>query len=121
MTQTIPADADITISLFFAISGPFLGLADVVCTTASVGITTADIVVRTKGLNDFGLQNVSAHETGHGLGLIHADNKKDLMHGRFERKEQGKKLVCPSNLDVNGLTSTTSPVQVADLVVPATC
>ena len=78
--------------------------------------------MRVKGLNDIGLQNVSAHEFGHALALIHADTNKDLMGPRFERKEEGKRIVCPSNLDVAGLNETSATeVSVADLVVGSSC
>ncbi len=106
-------DPDITIQLFFKIvPGSILGAAGVNCPNFRVGIQSASIILGVKGLNSLGLTNVAAHEIGHTLGLGHSDKKGDLMDPRFERKEEGKKIVCPSNLDVDGLTATTDPYSI---------
>ncbi len=106
---------DITIQLFFKIiPGSILGAAAVVCQDGSAGIQSASILLGVKGLNSLGLRNVSAHETGHALGLGHATKKGDLLDPRFERKEEGKRVVCPSNLDEDGLTATSEPVTILD-------
>ncbi|MFQ5961995.1 MAG: matrixin family metalloprotease [Candidatus Methylomirabilales bacterium] len=110
LLEEVAVDADITIELFFKIvPGSILGAAGVVCPTGADGIQTVSIALGVKGLNSVGVQNLTAHEAGHALGLGHADNGKDLMGARFERKEEGKRLVCPSNLDVEGLTAGTDP------------
>lgn len=36
------------------------------------------------------------------------------MGARFERREEGKRIVCPSNLDVGGLTSSADPHTIPD-------
>lgn len=122
LTATTSVEADVTIELWFAIAGPVLGFANVPCTDESTGIEGVDISMRTKGLSDTGLQNVSGHEFGHALGLLHADTNEDLMGPRFERKEEGKSITCPSNLDVKGLNEPSlTTVDVADLIVPPSC
>ena len=102
-------DADITVSLYYKVTpGYVLGYAIVDCASASDGISGATIVLGVKGLSNTGVKNLAAHEMGHGLGDGHANVKGDLMYASFDSKER-RTLYCPSDLDVGGLSATTSP------------
>jgi hypothetical protein len=63
-----------------------------------------------------GAQNLAAHEFGHtlGLGPRHATTEADLMNGGSDNfaKSWLKRVICPSNLDVGGLTAEVSPYSV---------
>ena len=43
------------------------------------------------------------------------------MGPRFERKEEGTNIVCPSNLEVGALTSAVNPYVLAGPVVELAC
>jgi hypothetical protein len=64
------------------------------------------------GLGGAGLRNLTAHETGHALGLGHADRTGDLMDPTYQKYLDGALLICPSNLDVGGLSSRTDPYRI---------
>lgn len=114
LQQSDPLDIpDITIQVFFKIiPGSVLGAAGINCQTATSGIQSASILLGVKGLNLIGVTNVAAHEIAHTLGLGHADFRGDLLDPRFERREEARFIVCPSNLDVGGLTATTNPYSI---------
>lgn len=63
-----------------------------------------------------GAQNLAAHEFGHtlGLGPRHATTEADLMNGGNDNyaKSWLLRVICPSNLDVGGLTAEVSPYSV---------
>ena len=105
-------DADITIELFFKITPGFiLGAATVNCADEN-GITSVSISLGIKGLKSNGIQNLAAHEVGHGIGLGHTINvNNDLMSPSLEAKER-KNQICPSNLDVDALDEGTSTYSV---------
>jgi len=73
---------------------------------------SVDISLGVKGLSSNGVQNLAAHEVGHGLGLLHADLNKDLMGPSLDAKER-KNATCPSNLDIGGIAATVNPYTVA--------
>ena len=55
-------------------------------------------------------------------GGVTKDTNKDLMGPRFECKEEGKRLACPSKLDADALNEESdTTVEVADLQVPSAC
>jgi hypothetical protein len=119
-TNTI-SKADITINTVLRISPRFvLGATDVNCASDVKGITHATMFVRTKGLSLTIIQNIAAHETGHALGLGHSKLSQDLMFPSFDRQEV-LNLVCPSNLDVGGLTASSSPFAVKDSTRVVSC
>lgn len=112
-------DPDILISVYLKIvPGYILGFAAVNCSSGDDGIQTVDISLGVRGLSLTGVVNLTAHEVGHGLGLGHtdsvADGKGDLMGPGFEQKEEGKQVVCPSNLDTGGLTATVDPYSISE-------
>jgi hypothetical protein len=111
--------ADIAIGVYNkVVPGYILGFTAVTCASGSTGIESAEIALGVNGLSLTGVENLTAHEVGHGLGLGHtdslADSMGDLMGARFEQREEGKQKVCPSNLDTGGLTSSGDPY-----VIPA--
>jgi hypothetical protein len=111
--------ADIVISVYNkVVPGYILGFAAVTCTSGSTGIESVEIALGVKGLSVTGVENLTAHEVGHGLGLGHTDSLAesmgDLMGAGFEQREEGKQKFCPSNLDTGGLTSSADPY-----VIPA--
>lgn len=110
LQETTEGNADITIEVFLKLTPGFiLGAASVNCVNEVEGIQGVGIDLGVKGLKLTGVRNLTAHEVGHGLGLDHADKEGDLMDPRFEKNEEGKRLVCPSNLDVGGLPAGTDP------------
>jgi hypothetical protein len=118
---TTKSKADITINTVLRISPRFvLGATDVNCSSDVKGITHVTMFVRTKGLSLTIIQNIAAHETGHALGLDHSKSSQDLMSPSFDRQET-RNLVCPSNLDVGGLTASSSPFAVRDLSTVVSC
>jgi len=73
--------------------------------------------------NSVGVHNLAAHEMGHALGLgpMHATSKGDIMHTveSLTAKELNRHyrefldhVICPSNLDVGGLTAEVDPFSV---------
>jgi len=109
--QETTGTADITIKVFFKIvPGFILGFAAVNCPDengeaaggSEAGIQSVDISLGVKGLKNTGVQNLAAHELGHALGDLHADQDGDLMFASFD-KEERKSIFCPSNLDVGAL------------------
>jgi hypothetical protein len=111
--------ADIVIGVYNkVVPGYILGFTVLTCSSGSTGIQSVEIALGVKGLSLTGVENLTAHEVGHGLGLGHtdslADSMGDLMGARFKQKEEGKQKVCPSNLDTDGLNSSSDPY-----VIPA--
>jgi len=108
LVEVTSGAADITIELFFKIvPGFILGAADVDCADEN-GITSVSISLGIKGLKSNGIQNLAAHEVGHGIGLGHTINvNNDLMSPSLDAKER-KNQICPSNLDVDALDAETS-------------
>lgn len=115
LVKTSNGEADITISVYKKITpGYILGFAVVTCDNDTDGIESVEISLGVKGLSSNGVQNLAAHEVGHGLGLGHADLNKDLMGPSLDAKER-KKPICPSNLDIGGILETTdNPYEVTD-------
>jgi Matrixin len=112
LQESTSGTADITIRLFFKIvPGYILGVATVNCPENS-DIQSVEILLGVRGLNLIGVANLAAHEVGHGLGLGHASRTGDLMDPQFERRTEAKRTVCPSNLDVGGLSATTDPYSI---------
>lgn len=123
LTEVTAGAADITIEVAGSITGDILGRANVACATGKDGIQSASIILAVNGLKLVGLTNLSAHEAGHALGLRHSDKEGDLMDPNFNRKLEGKSLVCPSNLDVGGLSAESDPYRISasSWATPTTC
>jgi len=108
-------EPQITVNVFKKITpGYILGFAEVCSGTDSNIGDHVSISVGIKGLSADGVRNLVAHEVGHGLGLGHTlDNNSDLMAPSLDAKER-KNLICPSNLNVEALSATSSPYMVSE-------
>jgi len=106
--------ADVTIKVFNKITPGFiLGFADVNC-PGTAGIQNVSISLGVKGLKINGVENLSSHEFGHALGLVHTTNKNsDLMGPSLDAKER-RNSICPSNLDIEALTEEATTYSVDD-------
>jgi len=67
-------------------------------------IQSVDIILGVKGLSLIGIENLVAHEFGHALGLEHSNKKGDLMYPSFDMKEEKKRIIPPSTLNLYALT-----------------
>lgn len=114
--QEVDSGEDVLIELYFkVVPGYILGYAIPTCEEGEAGdIASAYIALGVKGMSGKGVQNLAAHEIGHTLGHGHADKKGDLMYGSFDQKEERKRVVCPSNLDVGALTAEGTEYSVAE-------
>jgi len=103
--------AQITVNVYKKITpGYILGFAEVCSNTGSNIGGSVSISLGIKGLSTDGVKNLAAHEVGHGLGLGHTINfNGDLMAPSLDAKER-KNLICPSNLNVGGLSVITPDV-----------
>jgi hypothetical protein len=111
LTETTAANADITIEVVPVIGLTRLGGANITCASGAAGITTAQVKIGVSTLTPVSIQNVTAHEIGHALGLDHAKiggARNDLMAANFSVLAGLLSPVCPSSLDVGALKAKTA-------------
>jgi hypothetical protein len=110
LTETNGA-ADISIEVVPVIGLTRLGGANVTCSTGAAGIQSVDVKIGVSTLTPVSIQNITAHETGHALGLGHAKVgglRSDLMAENFSVLTGLLKPACPSSLDVAALKAKTA-------------
>ena len=113
LSEVVSGKADITITTVEELRTPTtIGNADGVCKKGVNGFSTMSISLKLDKLPLIGVKNLAAHETGHALGLGHSDRTGDLMSPSYEKFIDGLLSVCPSNLDVQGLTSKQDPTKI---------
>ena len=116
-TEVTTGQADITINLVAALDSPrTIGETESTCRTGREGITSAAISLKLAGLSPIGVKNLTAHETGHALGLGHTDRLADLMGPTFDTVVSNLVPNCPSNLDIGALSAKTDTYAVNALL-----